>query len=44
MIYTLLFSIGYLVYGNIKIGVVLIAVSVISCYFLYKLYNKEKLN
>ncbi len=41
MIYTLLFSIGYLIYGNIKIGIVLIVVSVISCYCLYKLWNKK---
>ena len=44
MIYTLLFSIGYLVYGKIKIGIMLMLVSTISCYFLYRLLNKEKLN
>jgi len=44
MIYTLLFSIGYLVYGNIKIGFGLMLVAIISCYFLYKLFNKERLS
>ena len=42
MIYTLLFSIGYLIYGNIKIGIVLMAVSVISSCCLYKLWDKIK--
>ena len=42
MIYTLLFSIGYLIYGDIKIGIVLMAVSVISSCCLYKLWDKIK--
>lgn len=44
MIYTLLFAIGYFIYGWYDLGFLLFGISVISSYFLLKKWKKIKVN
>ena len=42
MIYSLLFSTGYFIYGNLQLGIILISISVVSAYLLIKVWKKIK--
>ena len=42
MIYSLLFSTGYFIYGNLQLGIILISISVVSTYLLIKVWKKIK--
>ena len=44
MIYSLLFSIGYFIYGNFQLGISLITISLISIYLLSKVWKDIKSN
>lgn len=44
MIYSLLFSIGYFIYGNLQLGIALIAISLISIYLLSKVWKDIKVH
>ena len=44
MIYSLLFSTGYFIYGNFQLGIILTAIAVIAAYLLSKVWKKIKVN
>lgn len=42
MVYCLLFSTGYFIYGNLQVAVILVLISVISAYLLFQLWHRIK--
>tara|TARA_B100000927_G_scaffold291470_1_gene293855 strand:- start:2080 stop:3870 length:1791 start_codon:yes stop_codon:yes gene_type:complete len=44
MIYNLLFAIGYFIYGNFKLGIILTVIALIAAYILSKIWKKIKVN
>jgi len=40
MIYNLLFATGYFLYGNIELAIILLTTSVLSAYFLRRIWKK----
>ncbi len=44
MIYNLLFAIGYFIYGNFKLGIILTVIALITAYILSKIWKKIKVN
>ena len=42
MVYCLLFATGYFIYGNLQVAAILVLISVISAYLLFKLWQRIK--
>ena len=44
MIYSLLFSTGYIIYGNLQLGISLIIIAISSAYLLGKVWKRIKVD
>ncbi|PWH11139.1 Na+:solute symporter [Bacteroidetes bacterium SCGC AAA795-G10] len=44
MIYSIMFCTGYFIYGNLRLAFPLLALAIVSCYLLIKIWGKIKVN